>query len=72
MLKYSTKLIILRQVIGKFYKVIGVIEVTAEEITKIKDRIARAYGALIVGEAYNILEAAKTPMEKEKDEPSKD
>lgn len=43
----------------------GVVEVTAEEITKIKERIAKAYGALIVGEAYDILEAAEAPEEEE-------
>ncbi len=41
----------------------GIVEVTAEEITKIKDHIAKCYGALIVAESYDILEGAKTPSE---------
>ncbi len=37
----------------------GIIKVTAEEITLIKERIGLAYGTMVVGSAYNIIEKTK-------------
>ena len=38
----------------------GVVELTADEVTMLKDRIGKGYGALVVGPAWTLLEALKS------------
>jgi hypothetical protein len=40
----------------RFYQASEAVEMTAEEVTLLKERIGKAYGPLIVGQAWRMLE----------------
>ena len=41
----------------------GILDLTAEEITKLKERVGKRYGPAIVGPSYNLLEGIKVEDE---------
>ena len=44
------------QLAGKIIKADGLVELEAEEVTVIKERIGLMYGPIIIGPAYDLLE----------------